>query len=206
MKGEMQNKLIAYALDFVSFLLEHHAKIEKAVLFGSVVTGEFDIESDVDIFLETSDTEESIRKFLFQFEKTRGENWKLKGIENLLSVKAGSLKKWPQLRRSIQSHGLLLYGNYKEFPEDMEHYLLFLLNYHALTRNQKVSLWRKMYGYVQKINHKVYAQQGFVSELGGKKLEKGVIALPSQYAEVFRGFLRKRKVAYKMIEVWSDDL
>lgn len=201
-----KNKLIAYALNFVSFLLEYNIKLEKAILFGSVVTKEFDRESDIDIFLETNEKEETIQRLLTQFEQTKGESWKLKGIENPISLKIGRLKKWPQLQRSIQSYGLLLYGAYKEMPEDMKNYLLFQLQFNKLKRGRKVSVWRKMYGYAQKVGGKKYIKTGLINNLGGKKLERGILAVPSENGKELKEFLNKNKIKFKIIEVWSDSL
>lgn len=199
-----QNKLISYALDFISFLIENDIRLKRAILFGSVVAKEFDKESDIDIFLETEENDEIIQKLLNQFEKTKGGNWKLKGIENQISLKIGSLKKWPQLRRSMQSHGLVLYGSFKEMPEKVENYIFFLLNFDNLKRAKKVNLWRKLYGYTQKIKDKRYTQKGLVAQLGGKKLERGVVGISSFKANDFKRFLIKNNVKYKLIEVWTD--
>ncbi len=201
-----KNKLIAYALDFASYLVEHDIKIEKVILFGSVVTEQFDKESDVDIFIETNEKEEKILKLLAQFGKTKGERWKLKGVGNQISLKIGDLKKWPQLRRNIQSHGLLLFSKYKEVPEDINSYVLFITYYSELTRAQKVSLWRKLYGYSQKINNKRYNSLGLIKKLNGKKLKEGVISVPSQNAKELKDFFNKNKIKYKIIEIWSDSL
>lgn len=201
-----QNRLIAYALDFVSFLVEHGIKIEKAILFGSVLTNEFDKESDIDIFIETKEKEEEINSLLLQFEKTKGENWGLKGIENPISLKIGRLNKWTNLRRSIQSNGLLLYGAYKEVPEEIQNFILFILNFEKLKRIKKVSLWRKLYGYSQKIKNKIYKQEGIIKKLSGKKLERGIVAIPTINSTQFRQFLIKNKINYRLIEVWSDSL
>ncbi len=48
-------ELIAYAMDFCSFLLKSEManEIKKIILFGSVARGDFDSESDIDIFIDT---------------------------------------------------------------------------------------------------------------------------------------------------------
>src|SRR3989338_2103066 len=107
----MKTKIIAYALHFTSFLLENGVKPNKVILFGSVATGEADTESDVDVFVE-ADNERNIYSMKRLFERTHGEKWRLKGISNPLSVRVGSLDKWPEIKRSIQSYGIMLYGKY----------------------------------------------------------------------------------------------
>lgn len=203
---EKQNKLIAYALDFVSFLIEKKIRLNKAILFGSVAAGEFDDESDVDIFLETEDKETDIIKLLTEFEKTKGENWKLKGISNQIAIKMGKKENWPQLRRSIQSHALTLYGLFKEIPEKAQNYLLFFLNFNILQRMQKITVWRRLYGYKQKVKNKKYITKGIVELLEGKKLERSVVAIPSNKAKEFKELLNKNKINYKLLEIWTDSL
>lgn len=205
MNQNKKNKLIAYALDFVSFLLENSIKLEKAILFGSVVSGESDEESDLDIFIETNEEEGKIQNVLTQFENIKGENWRLKGIENQISLKIGNLEKWPKLKRSIQSYGLLLYGEYKEIPKEMDNYGIFLLNFNKLKRAEKVSVWRKMYGYSQKVGDKKYSKIGIINEVG-KKLERGILAIHYKNVKYVKDFLNKNKVKFRIIEVWSDSL
>ena len=40
--------------DFAAYLIEQNIKINRIILFGSVVTNQFDKESDIDIFIETN--------------------------------------------------------------------------------------------------------------------------------------------------------
>lgn len=203
---ENRNKLIAYALDFISFLLEKNIHLERAILFGSVATKEFDEESDVDIFLETEEKDKDIQEILHQFETTIGENWRFKGVENIISLKIGKLEKWPQLRRNMQSNAILLYGKFKEIPEKSENYSLFILNFEALKRNLKINIWRKLYGYTQKVKDKKYIQKGLIETLGGKKLERSTVLISSHKTKELKDFLHKNKVNYKLIEVWTDSI
>lgn len=206
MSPKNKDKIIAFAIDFISYLKENHIEIKKAILFGSIVTGEFDKESDVDIFIETKENEEKIQDILTEFEKTLGENWRLKGIDNTISLKIGNLEKWPELRRSIQSNGLMLYGPYIDTPKKIKNYILFILDFKDLPRSKKVSVWRRLYGYKQTINNKKYSSYGFIIELDGKKLERGIISIPSENSIKFKDFLKKHKIKYKLYEIWSDSL
>lgn len=55
--------------------------------------GDFDSESDIDIFIDTEkakETEASVKKIQKAFEKSDVyEKWKLKGIKNSISAKIG---------------------------------------------------------------------------------------------------------------------
>ncbi len=201
-----RNKLIAYALDFASFLVESGIEPRRIILFGSVTTGEFDKESDIDIFIDTDRSEENnIKRVLKIFDKTFGEKWRLKGINNPISLKIGDLNKWRNLKRSIQSYGIVLYGAYNEVPDDIKSYLFFRLAFGSLSRAKKVSAWRKLYGYTQKIGKKKYEQEGIVKYLGGKKLDKSIV-IPTDKSKKFKDFLKKNKISFSVNEVWSDNL
>ncbi len=205
----MRNKLIAYAMHFASFLVERGVAARRIILFGSVSSGEFDKESDVDIFVDSDKNEEkAILGFLATFERTFGEKWKLKGVNNQLSVTVGSIhsKEWEELRRTIQSYGILLYGQYNEPPVDIQPYLLLSLDFKKLDRAKKVSLWRKLYGYAQKVGKKSYKSKGLIEKLGGVKIDKGVILIPAVNSSRFKKFLGENSISYNLVEVWSDQL
>ncbi|MBI2971421.1 MAG: nucleotidyltransferase domain-containing protein [Candidatus Aenigmarchaeota archaeon] len=203
----MKNKMIAYALDFTSFLLENGIEPKRVILFGSVVTGEFDRESDIDVFIDTDKPEEKeIKNVLKVFEKTFGEKWGLKGISNPLSLKVGNLDKWRSLKRSMQSYGIILYGRYNELPENMKAYLLFRLDFGGMARARKVGMWRRLYGYAQKIGRKRYEKKGIIKSLGGKKLEKSVVVMPLDKSQKFKEFLNRGRIGFTVNEIWSDSL
>lgn len=203
----MRNKLIAYASEFTSFLLENGIVPRNVILFGSVVTGEFDKESDIDIFIDIDKSKNSqIKGILRIFDKIYGEKWKLKGVSNPISLKVGDLQEWRDLRRSIQGHGITLYGKYAELPENIKPYLLFRLNFSKMSRAKKVSVWREIYGYSQKVGRKKYEKKGLIRTLEGKKLEKGIVLMPSEKAGEFRKFIRENKIDFYVNEIWSDSL
>lgn len=213
MKSETRNKLIAYAVHFASFLVEHGVKARGIILFGSVASGEFDKESDIDVFVDAERgakeiDERSISGLLSNFEKTVGERWRLKGITNELSVTVGDInsKGWEDIRRTVQSYGITLYGQYKELPKSIKPYVLFSLNFKGISRSRKVSIWRKLYGYVQKVGNKSYKSEGLLEQLGGTKVDKGVMLVPAASAAEIKSFLGKSKVSYKLVEIWSDQL
>ncbi|MFH1774947.1 MAG: nucleotidyltransferase domain-containing protein [Methanobacteriota archaeon] len=201
--------LISYGMDFCSFLLRSDVgnRIDKVILFGSVVRGDFDEESDVDIFVDTKyKIEKEVEKVLKSFEVSDiNEKWRLKGVKNPLSVKVGNLEKW-KLRRSVISDGIVLYGKYKEMPENVKYYLLLSLNFKGLNRNKQLSVWRRLYGYRQKIGSKTYVSKGLIGEINGKKIDRGVIVVPSENKDKIIDFLKENKIKHKIDEVWSDTL
>ena len=213
MKNEIRNvrnKLIAYAMHFASFVIEQGIKARRIILFGSVASGEFDKESDIDVFIDTGKnvSESGVLGLQSSFEKTFGEKWKLKGVTNQLSITVGDInsKDWEDVRRTVQSYGITLYGQYKEYPKDILPYLIFSLNFKGISRSRSVSIWRKLYGYVQKVGTKSYETKGLLRQLGGIKVEKGVVLVPATRAAEVKSFLGKNKVSFRLLEVWSDQL
>ena len=203
----MRNKAIAYAMDFSSFLIESGIEPTNIILFGSAVSGSLDKDSDIDIFVDIKpETERDVRSALKMFEGAFGEMWKLKGINNPISLKVGNLREWPDLKRSIQSYGILLYGKYEEPPKNMRSYLMFRLDFSRMARARKVSAWRKLYGYTQKVGKKKYTKRGIIEAVGGLKIEKGVVLIPPMESKGFKDFLSKNKIVFLVNEVWSDGI
>lgn len=203
-----QQTLTAYASSFVSFLLEHipPKRIDKILIFGSATKGSSDKESDIDIFIDTKkDIEKEANKTLRLFNVSEiRKKWKLKGITQDISLKVGELRKW-KLRRDIISDSIILYGKNKEMPEDVEYYLLVQPSFTKFNKTKKVQLWRKLNGYKQKVNKKVYETKGMLQELSGKKIEHGIL-VPMKNKKELIDFLNKEKVSYTLNEVWSDTI
>jgi len=107
------NKLISYAVDFVSFLLERidKNKIDRIILFGSVARDEADSDSDVDLFIESvEDIKKPIKKIkdeFFNSTKFR-DYWELKGIKSEIKIISGKLDNWKDIKNSVVSNGILL--------------------------------------------------------------------------------------------------
>lgn len=202
--------LISYATNFVSFLLKDKISknIDNIILFGSIVTDEFDEESDIDIFIDTDkELKKEIIKILELYKRSEDyEKYKLLGIKNEISLKIGKLKNWVDLKRSIISNGIQLYGKYKDIPTKLNHYLLFHINLTKIKRNKKVKLWRSLYGYSQKMRKKTYKFKGLVEKLSGKKIAPGLFIVPIENYQKLASILKKNKVNYKINEIWSDTI
>jgi len=202
-----RTSIIGYAMSFASFLLDSKigGRINKIILFGSVARGDYSKESDIDLFIDTDEKiEKEIDKLLVLFDSSRiSESWKLKGIKNEISVKTGKLKKW-SLRRNVISSGLMLYGKYNEIPEKVNYYAMIKMDVKKFRTSKQMRIWRKLYGYRQKIGSKVYTGKGLVEKTGGKKIGKAVILIPMENRKEIIGFLNKNKVSYTVNELWSD--
>ncbi|MEK6928758.1 MAG: nucleotidyltransferase domain-containing protein [Nanoarchaeota archaeon] len=202
-----QKNLIAYAASFVSFLLDTAKtknNIKRIILFGSVARDDFTKESDIDLFIDApEDIEPEVEKTykLFMMSQTQ-KLWELKGLTHELSLKIGNLKEW-DLRRSVISDGIVLYGRMRETPEEAEPYLLLQLSYKRLSPAQKIRMWRKLYGHQQKVGKKVYRSKGIVEKLKGTRIENGIVIPLHEEKEVL-DFLKQHKVSYTLKELWSD--
>ncbi len=200
--------LISYALSFASFLLNNPfcKKINKIILFGSVARGDYTSESDIDIFVDAPDSvKKEIEKSLSLFYSSRvWDMWRLNGIDNEISLKIGNLAKW-RLRREVISSGIMLYGKYTELPEHANPYLLIrIIDLGTKKISKQMHLWRRLYGYTQKIGNKTYNQRGIISEEGGIKIGKAILLIPMIRRRPILDFLKKNKIKYKLYELWSD--
>ena len=196
-----KHKLVSFALNFASFLVDR-IEVKSIILFGSVAKNTFDKESDIDLFIETDKKNENkIKTLLELYKKTKDyERFKLSGIENEISVKCGKLNEWRDLKRSIISSGIILYGNYEGKPEKLKHKLLFLLKTENLERSKKIKAWRKIYGYKQKVGKKVYLSNG----LAEKKLGRGVFLVSTENSQEVLDFLIKNKIRYSFSDIWIE--
>lgn len=198
-----------YASYFTSFLIDNLAEeslgnIERVVLFGSVSRDEAGEESDVDIFIEVRKQgkkfDEEIKRIVDMFYGSReAALFKLKGIENKISVKIGKLKEWKELYGSVASDGIVLYGHYeaKELPSGVRHYLI--VYWDGIGKNRGAFL-NKVYGF----GIKGRRYRGLIERYEGKRLGKSCIILPiSTKKEIFR-LVRDYKVRAKTLEVFIE--
>lgn len=205
-------KLISFASEFVSFIMQNKTlaeKIKNIILFGSVASDNFDEESDIDLFIDLKkydkDIEKDIRKELYSFNKSRyAEYWRLKSLKNEISLRIGELDKWKKLKRTIETNSITLYGKYTSLPKKLRHFLLIKIKTPKIPRTKQVSFWRALYGYSQKVGKKIYKTKGMVSESKGRKIEKGVILLPFENSKIIFKFLDERRINYETYEFWSD--
>ena len=206
----MNYKLIAYAQDFVSFLIEKlnedSTKIKQIILFGSVTRGESSKTSDIDLFIDILDKklEDKILKLKEKFYYTErwGAYWALLNIKNEINCSIGKLEKWDDLKRSLIANGIILYGKYKRDLKT-EQYYLFVVS-PGKNRNKNISVWRGLYGYKQKIGKKTYIKKGLVKDYEGKKLARGVFIIPSEHTQKISSFLKKNKFKYEIIPFWQE--
>jgi predicted nucleotidyltransferase len=195
----------SYASAFSSFIIRSlgdNPGISRIILYGSVAKSSATNESDVDIFIESVgdpkrlrvDADLVLNRF---YESKEAIIFKLMGVSNEVSLKVGRLDDWPDLKRSIMSDGIILWGKFEGTkPKASKHSVIFYWN--GVGSNRGAFL-NHMYGY--KSMAKRY--EGLVSKVGGTKLGKSCIMVPQKYRDRTIAVMKKYRVNAKSIEVFA---
>ena len=198
----MKSKLVAYAMDFASFLIQktkYRDEIGEIILFGSVSRGEESKESDVDVFIsvvdEKREVEKDIRKCLDDFNKSAKYNnyWRMLDVKNEIVLTIGNLDRWKELKPSIISNGITLYGKYMPAIIEGVHNVIFV--WENIKPNSKRVLFNKqLFGFKQ--GKKAY--QGLIHKYSGDRLGKGCIIVPLKNSNIFHQLFKKYKITVKI--------
>jgi len=198
------NKILAYAIDFVSFTIqnlktEDIEKIKCIVLFGSVARNDHFPDSDVDLFIEyygdSNKLSAKLDKFTEKFyvsSKVK-KYWKLLGIDNDFSCKIGSLDDYESLVPALTTDGILLYGKFKPQISNGQYCTLFAWE-NIPSAGKRTVIHRKIFGYQTK--NKKY--QGLIDEFNGKRIGKGTVLFPTEHHHHILDFFREQKIVVKI--------
>lgn len=204
-------ELKRYAFTFASFLINNigEAELEKInsiILFGSVAQNRASETSDVDIFFETALSKSKTNRlrtillgikedFLLSSEALK---FKSKKIYNEISFVVGNLNDWPEMKKSVSSAGLIIYGKYRTsfMSKGLKHQLVFFWD--SIGKNRGAFL-NKLYGY--RIKKKRYS--GFLNKKGAK-IGKSAALIPAEYKDEFIEILKKYEVEYKIIDSYTE--
>src|SRR3989338_7892584 len=174
------NNLVAYAIDFVSFLIQktkYRDKVKNIILFGSVARQE-EIEKIKEQFINSV--------------KYQGY-WKLLNVRNEIKMQVGQMEKCKELEPSLISNGIVIYGKYKPRVHSEKHRVFYI--WENIRPNAKRVLFNKqMFGYTQ--NKKRYL--GILEIYNGERLGKGCITVPAEDANPFHRLFKKHKIAVKI--------
>lgn len=201
MKNLNYKELIAFANAFVSFVLPK-IDVDEIILFGSAARNEATKESDIDIFFNTKNEktiETIIENELERFNKSKiAEIWRLKGIKNEISIKVGNLNQW-KLKRSVISDGIVLYGKYREMPENMRGFTYFNIKpIKDIAKRNKII--RQLFGRKEKN----YSTFGFLDKINGKQLTPNSFLAPIEKTQEILKILNAEKINYSFFEFWTD--
>ncbi|MEK6950258.1 MAG: nucleotidyltransferase domain-containing protein [Nanoarchaeota archaeon] len=202
MKSENSAEIMAYASTFVSYLVgklgEKVGYIDAFILYGSVAKGEATPQSDIDLFIDTKypRLEKKIQSILSLFLTSRqAALFNIIGVANEISIKVGELYKWKSLYSSIQSTGIVLWMRYGEKELSSRPYTLFY--WESIGKNRGAFL-NKLYGVKGK--RKRYA--GLVETIGGRKVGKSAILVPTEKKELVIVLFKKYLVAARQVELF----
>ncbi len=204
-----QTEVLAYTYEFISMLLEEELiknALKKIVLFGSVARDDFSEKSDVDIFVELTElsnankTESIIKEKINRFEIIAEKTWALRGINLPIKVIVGKVgdETWASLKDEIKQYGITLYGEYKEY---VENYALISYSLNQLKQRQKMSFLRRMYGYKNTKNKKVYTKTGLLSTLNAVKTAANQCIVKADQVKTIIHLLKEFSLQYKIKKI-----
>lgn len=197
-------ELVAYAHAYLSYLLPRvKTKIREIILFGSVARGDFDKDSDIDLFFDVLNQKDALllEKELKQldrrfYESKISEIWKQKGLTNPIAAKVGILEQW-ELRGSVLAEGITLQGKYRGGLPG-EGYMLFSFPpIKDVTKRNRIT--RALFGREEK----GFKKEGMVSKIGGRRISPTVFLVPLQFSRECISFLRSEKVDIELREIWG---
>ena len=203
---QKRSELISYAMDFSSFLIRKVDNINSIILHGSISRGDFDDESDIDLFIDTTNKrlEMDVKKIKEEYYKSENyRKWKLMGVEREISLIVGDLKskEWSDLRRAMTTTGIILYSKFKSDIEEVNQYVLFSIE-NVKPDKKRVAIHRKLYGFTS--NKKKFS--GIIDEIRGVKLGKNIILVPMEHSQKIKDYLKSKKVVPKIYDLWSYNL
>lgn len=204
--------ILPYVYDYISILLEDEdikKKIRRVILFGSFATGDFDEDSDIDIFIDFQEDadlkklENLVKNSEKRFYSISSRKWELMGINFPVSSILGNLEdqKWKELKEEIISTGITLYGKFEELPKNLKHYHLFNYTLTRLEQGKKMKLLRILFGYAI-ISRKEYRQTGLLEEIGGKKLGPNTILVTIEKSREVQKIFNSFGITPEIREVW----
>jgi len=204
--------ILPYLYDYLSILLEDEdikKSVKKIILFGSFATGDFDEESDIDIFIEFpkgTDLKKIgnlVKNSEKRFYSVSSRKWELMGINFPVSSILGNLEdqKWKELKEEIISTGITLYGKFEELPKNLKHYHLFNYTLTRLEQGKKMKFLRTLFGYTVKTGKK-YRQTGLLEEIGGKKLGPNTILIAVEKSREVHKIFNSFGITPEIREVW----
>jgi hypothetical protein len=125
-----------------------------------------------------------------------GSIYELAGIDTEIKPKIGRLDEWPDLKRSILSDGIVLWGRMEYGrPKGTRHMVIF--HWDKVEKNRGAFL-NKIYGC--NVGGKKY--EGVISKCGGSKLGKSCVMLPISCRESMIGLTKKYGVYAKAVDVF----
>lgn len=183
----------------------HLDKVSSIVLFGSVAQDRATKDSDVDLFFDTSASktqEKELKKNIDNavesfYISNLAIRFKTNGLDNKISVTVGNLDEWKDLKRSIISTGIVLFGRYTKGVDKAQLAQNFIIEWESPKLSRGAFL-NKLYGY--SVKNKKYV--GLIKKLECTKIGKSALMIPSKNKDTLINFMEKQKINYKILEVY----
>lgn len=207
-------ELKAYAIDFVSFLIQKMKKTEKInsiILFGSTARNTQSNESDIDLFIDIKHLDKkeknklgkqikSIKKDFYNSIKYK-DYWELKGINNDINIITSNLDEW-NLKDSLIGSSIILYQKYAPKTKDKttKGENKTLLSWEVIKPNSKrVMLNKNLFGY----KHYKTRYKGLVEKFNAEKIGSNVILIDSKDLSEFENLFKKFKIPVKIRQMFE---
>ncbi|MFH0837401.1 MAG: nucleotidyltransferase domain-containing protein [Candidatus Aenigmatarchaeota archaeon] len=211
----MKKGILPYIYDFISILMDEkdaRKKIRKILLFGSVATGEYDKKSDIDLFIDTNESnfnniDHIVRESNKRFQLISEKKWSMLGINYPIKCIIGDINndRWKVLRADIQSIGIVLYGKFETSPDNIKHYAMFNYSLSKIKQKEKVRLLRTLFGYKNIHKNKTYEMSGILEKMNGKKIGSNAIVIPIEHSRELQKMFNKFKITPEIREVWVKE-
>lgn len=199
----MDKILVSYSQDFASFFIKNTKNfdnIKNIILFGSVSRGDASEESDIDILIELYKSDKNVEKEIKQIKKDFYESmkykqyWKLLDVHNEFNILSGTFEEWKELKNSIVSNGITLYGKFNSMPEGKN---VALISWKEIKPNSKRVLFnKKVFGY----NRGKKFCSGLMDIYQGYKLGKGAVMASAEIQNNIEKLLKKFNIKYTIIK------
>ncbi len=214
-KNPKLEKLINKIKNFIGSKFSEYEEIESIVLFGSLASGKFNEESDIDIcVLFKQNTPKMLQNTIFNYFLSLGKDLNL-SIQCVFFFPE-DINNWDTIFiENILAEGQLLYGNsnyYEMLIKTLEFkpYQIVTLNLRALNSSAKMKLKRILYGYktTKKYSEKLYKykKEGIVKKLQGMKLGRGSFIIPEKGLLVFVNKLKEFDIKFSNFRVWMQEI
>ena len=200
---------------FIDNNLSKYGEIESIILFGSLASGKFSEESDIDICVifkrsTPKNLEGSIFNCFLNLEK------ELNRSIQCVFIFPEDINNWDTIfLENILAEGQLLYGNSNYYETlinalEFKPYQIITLNLRALNSADKMKLKRILYGYktTKKYSKKTYKYQkkGLIKEIKGIKLGRGSFIIPEKYFLLVENKLKEFEIRFSNFRAWMQEI
>lgn len=214
-KNPKLEKIINKIKNFIVSKFPKYEEIESIVLFGSLASGKFNEESDIDIcVLFKQNTPKIMEDTIFNYFLSLGKE--LNRSIQCVFFFPDDINNWDTIFiENILAEGQLLYGNsnYNEIlikTLELKPYQIITLNLRLLNNSDKMKLKRILYGYKtsKKYSKKIYRYQkrGLVKELQGLKLGRGSFIIPEKFLLFVETKLKEFDIKFSNFRVWMQEI